>query len=69
VRVNHGGGATWINLQGRFAVRIPDEDLQEFQQAPAQNWIGRELEVRGWVYQTRGELRVTISHPANLRLF
>jgi endonuclease YncB( thermonuclease family) len=69
VRVNHGGGATWINLQGRFAVRIPDEDLQEFRQPPGENWVGRELEVRGWVYQTRGELRVNISHPANLQLF
>jgi hypothetical protein len=69
VRVNHGGGATWINLQGRFAVRIPDADLHEFRQPPTQNWVGRELEVRGWVYQTRGELRVNIGHPANLQLF
>lgn len=69
VRVNHGGNATWINLQGRFAIRIPDADLDEFQLAPTPAWIGRELEVRGWVYQARGELRVTIGHPANLQLF
>ena len=68
-RVNHGGGATWINLQGRFAVRIPDADLHEFTAPPSSNWIGRELEVRGWVYQARGELRVNIGHPANLLLF
>lgn len=68
VRVNHGGGATWINLQGRFAIRIPDEDLHEFQQPPTQQWIGRELEVRGWLYQSKGELRVNIAHPANLQL-
>ena len=54
VRINHGGGATWINLQGRFAVRIPDEDLHEFRQPPTQDWIGRELEVRGWVVSDEG---------------
>jgi micrococcal nuclease len=69
VRVNHGAGATWINLQGRFAIRIPDGDLDEFPQPPAQDWVGREIEVRGWIYQTRGELRVNIGHPANLQFF
>jgi endonuclease YncB( thermonuclease family) len=69
VRVNHGGGATWINLQGRFAIRIPDEDRSQFPQPPAQDWVGRDLEVRGWIYQTKGELRVNVGHPANLQLF
>lgn len=67
-RINHGGGATWINLQGHFAVRIPDKDLKAFAQRPSSKWIGRELEVRGWVYRVRGELRVNIGHPANLQL-
>jgi len=68
-RVNHGGGATWINLQGRFAIRIADENLDQFSAPPEPDWIGRMLEVRGWVYQTRGELRVNIGHPANLHLY
>jgi endonuclease YncB( thermonuclease family) len=68
VSINHGGGATWIKLQGRFAIRIRDKNLPLFVQPPTQKWVGRELEVRGWVYQTRGELRVNIGHPANLEL-
>jgi len=68
-RVNHGGGATWINLQGRFAIRIPDQDLHEFPNPPEATWIGRELEVRGWIYRTRAELRVNVGHPANILLF
>jgi endonuclease YncB( thermonuclease family) len=68
-RVNHGGGATWVNLEGRFAIRIPDEDLKNFTAPPSQEWIGRTLEVRGWIYQTRGELRVNVGHPANLQLY
>jgi micrococcal nuclease len=67
-RVNHGGGATWINLQGQFAVRIPDSDLHWFEQPPDQTWVGQELAVRGWLYPVRGELRVTAYHPAALEL-
>lgn len=69
VRVNHGGGATWINLEGRFAIRIRDKDLPLFTSPPNRTWVGKELEVRGWVYQSRGELRANIGHPANLQRF
>lgn len=68
IRINQGGGATWINLEGRFAIRIPDEDLHWFDPAPDQTWIGRTLEVRGWIKQVKGELRVTAHHPASVTL-
>ena len=68
IRVNRGGGATWINLEGRFSIRIPDEALSEFQPEPDSSWIGRELEVRGWLNRAKGELRITVHHPAALNL-
>ncbi len=68
-RVNRSGGDTWINLQGRFAIRVPRKDRDRFLPQPGAEWIGRMLEVRGWVYQSRGELRVDIGHPANLHLY
>jgi endonuclease YncB( thermonuclease family) len=68
MRVNRGGGATWINLQGRFAVRIPDEDLRWFERTPDRSWIGKKLQVRGWVYSAKGESRMTLRHPAALEL-
>ncbi|MGB5409363.1 MAG: thermonuclease family protein [Thiogranum sp.] len=67
IRVNHGGGATWINLQGRFALRIPDQDIGWFKNRPARSWIGREIEVAGWLYSVKGELRVNVQHPAGLQ--
>jgi endonuclease YncB( thermonuclease family) len=67
VRVNRGGGALWINLQGRFAVRIAERDLQWFATPPDGDWIGREIEVRGWLYTARGEVRVNLHHPAALQ--
>ena len=68
VRVNRGGGALWINLPGRFAVRIPEEDLDWFSRLPDSSWIGRELQVRGWLYRVKGELRMTAHHPSALDL-
>ncbi len=67
VRVNHGGGAIWVNLEGRFALRIPDQDTRWFRERPDQNWVGRTIEVRGWVFATKGELRMNIHHPAMLQ--
>jgi micrococcal nuclease len=67
-RVNHGGGATWIGLQGRFSARIPDADLNRFESPPGSSWIGKNVEVRGWVRSVKGELRVTIRHPSALAL-
>jgi len=67
VRVNHGGGALWVNLEGRFALRIPDQDIRWFGNPPDRNWVGRTIEVRGWVFNTKGELRMTVHHPAMLQ--
>ncbi|HED18951.1 MAG TPA: thermonuclease family protein [Gammaproteobacteria bacterium] len=67
VRVNQGGGATWVNLQGRFALRIPDQDIRWFSNRPNRSWVGRTIEVRGWAYAKKGELRMSVHHPAMLR--
>ncbi len=68
-RVNQSQGATWINLQGRFAIRIANENLARFDPPPGQDWVGRILEARGWIRQNRGELRMNLGHPANLHLY
>lgn len=66
-RVADSRSARWINLQGRFAVRIPRADLAYFEPQPSSAWIGRRVEVRGWVYRARGELRLNLHHPGALR--
>jgi endonuclease YncB( thermonuclease family) len=68
VRINHGGGAIWVNLEGRFAVRIPDQDLRWFSHPPDSSWTGKQVQVRGWLYAVKGELRVTVRHPAALEV-
>ena len=67
-RVARGGGAVWINLEGRFAVRIADRDLKWFPTPPRASWTGREIQVQGWVYRSKAELRMNLHHPAAMRL-
>ncbi len=69
VRINDDSNGRWIHLQGHFAVRIPKSDFKWFPSLPDQSLLGRSLEVRGWVYAKKGELRVTAHHPAALRVY
>ena len=68
VRIGKSRKTSWINLEGRFAVRIPEQDLRWFPTAPDRSWLGRELEVRGWLYTAKGETRVNVHHPAALQI-
>lgn len=65
-QVSDRAGKRRIRL-GRLVAEIPLTDLTYFPDPPGPAWIGRRLEVRGWLRPVRGELRVTIRHAAMLR--
>jgi len=65
-RVNLGGGATWIELDNRLTIKLADDDRHWFTAMPGADWAGQLIEVRGWLYTSRGKLRVNIHHPAAL---
>lgn len=67
-RIGEGRKNLWLNLAPKFAVRVPKEDLVHFKKQFALRALaGRRVEVRGFVERRRGELRVTVRHPAALR--
>ncbi len=65
-RVGESRGNLWLNLSRHMAVRIPKEDLGYFGDLDPRQLAGRLLEVRGWIGRRRGELRITVRHPAAL---
>jgi endonuclease YncB( thermonuclease family) len=67
-RVGESRGNVWLNLSARVAVRIPRDDLVYFGELDPLQLAGRRLEVRGWFYARRGQLRVTVRHPAALKI-
>lgn len=67
-RIGEGRKNLWLNLAPKTAVRIPREDLIRFEALPLRSLLGRRVEVRGFVDRRRGELRITVRHPAALRV-
>ncbi len=66
VRVGHGGRATWLNLEGRVAIKIADEDAGYFRDMDFKDLKGQRVLARGWIYNHKGELRLRVRHPAAL---
>ena len=67
-RIGEGRHNLWLNLAAHMAVRIPKKDLVNFGELPPRQLLDRQLEVRGWIQRRRGELRLTVRHPAALRV-
>lgn len=74
VAVSQARQALWIDLDGPLTLRLERRDLVHFAVPPDSTWVGRELEVRGWVVD-RGEqpkgfrrFMVSLRHPAQLHL-
>lgn len=67
-RVGDSRANVWLNLSENVAVRIPKDDLIYFADLDPRRLAGRRLEVRGWVTKRRGQLRITVRHPAALTL-
>jgi len=67
-RIGESRGNIWLNLAPHMAVRIPRDDLVYFVERDPRRLHGRRLEVRGWIQKRRGELRITVRHPAALRV-
>jgi endonuclease YncB( thermonuclease family) len=67
-RVGESRGNLWLNLARHVAIRIPKDDLVYFGDLDPRRLMGRRLEVRGWIQERRGELRITLRHPAALKL-
>lgn len=67
-RVGEGRKNIWLNLTPKVAVRIPKPDLVYFDGYHPATLVGRRIEARGWIQRRKGELRISVRHPAALVL-
>lgn len=64
-RVTHlsnSADAIWINLAGDFALRIERNDLGNFKGIDLDALVGSEIEAQGWIYASKGKLRMPLRH-------
>ncbi len=67
IRIGESRGNLWLNLAPGVALRIPRDDLIYFRAVPPRSLLFRRVEARGFVHRRKGELRMTVRHPAALR--
>lgn len=67
-RIGEGRRNLWLELAPGVAVRIPKQDLVYFRTVAPRSLLGQRLEVRGIVARRGGELRISVRHPAALRV-
>lgn len=67
-RIGESRRAVWINLEDGFAAKIEHQDLPHLGELDPRSLVDRKIEVRGWVYRHRGELRIRLRHSADLKV-
>lgn len=60
--------SVWLDLDGTLTARVSTRDLSNFKPGYLDNLEGKYVEVRGWIKTGRDGLRVTVRHPAALRM-
>jgi micrococcal nuclease len=60
--------SVWLDLGGTLTARVPIRDLPNFKPGYLDNLTDTNVEVRGWIKTGREGLRVTVRHPAALRI-
>ena len=71
-RIGESRSSFWLNLNSKsgakFALRILKKNMSYFNQLHPKDLLNRQLTARGWIYEVKGEQRMTIHHPASLQI-
>jgi len=66
--VSESPGAVWINFGRGFALHIRRDHLPRLAGIDLNRLPGQRVEVMGWLYYRRGQLRMSLLHPSALRI-
>ena len=71
-RIGESQSSFWLNLNSKsgvkFALRVLKKDISYFNKLQPKDLLNRQLTARGWIYEVKGEQRMTIHHPASLQI-
>jgi endonuclease YncB( thermonuclease family) len=60
--------SVWLDLDGTLTAHVSTRDLSNFKPGYLDNLKGKYVELRGWIKTGHDGLRVTVRHPAALRM-
>jgi len=67
-RVGKGRSNIWLNFGRHLAIRISRQDMDHFIDWRPEDMLGKTIEVRGWIYAARSQLRMQVRHPEMIRI-
>lgn len=71
-RIGESRSSFWLNLNSKqgakFALRILKKDLKHFTHYHPKELLNKKLIARGWIVNINNEQRITIHHPASLKI-
>ena len=76
-KVQRNRGGLWIDLEGGAVVRIAPDQLHNFDQNAFAHWLGKRIEVRGWVLdraqrsglkKDQARWMLSLSHPGMINV-
>lgn len=66
LRRGQGRHLMYFDLAPQVTLAVPREDWKKYFDNSASRWVGRHVVARGWVTESKGRLRLRVSHPAML---
>lgn len=67
-RISNSQSAVWLNLNNNVAIKISRNDLRYFNSTQLGSLKDEVIEVSGWLYSHKGQLRMRLRHPLDLNL-
>ncbi|MDD4913740.1 MAG: thermonuclease family protein [Methylococcales bacterium] len=64
--IKQGGHSHFLQFSDQVSLQIENQYLPLF--PPLENYLGKNLEARGWPYKSRYGYTLPIAHPGNIRL-
>ena len=58
----------WLELSDSFSVKVSRQRLAKFKNKPLDGLKGKRIRVRGWVFSSKGKLRMSLGHPTMIEI-
>jgi micrococcal nuclease len=68
-RVSRSRNNQTLHLEGDFRILVAHDNWKQYFGSQAQSYVGRSVEVRGWIFKSHGVTGMKIYHPSMLRQY
>jgi hypothetical protein len=67
-KISQSRTSIWVNLENNIALRIVNEDINNFNKKDLMSLTGKTVEANGWLYKRNKQLRMRLRHKLDLKI-